>query len=662
MRRHLACLLACLLSSLTLRPASAGIREEVLLAGAVEPEALAAAVLGRGITVAGGECAASLTGPWGEIVWKQMRDVIDPHGFRHFFFRQALEPAPELAAKLPEGIVKDGIPLPDTSIGVHLSKDGTLVLAAGHQVRSAQLANRLVIAAPRDAAYAALSEVLATGAYEPFEPMALDPGARLTWEESAELIITWSGESDELRLAWRVTVPGLDGPGRIPLIDAQTGILVTFQEVIASSTCSPDQSTPVSGMAYPQWLSTFTRVVPATAMNTPQPPFYFEAHWPYESPSYPPLHTFSTATDPNCPWSGSGYYQLIKVGQSGSSPLYGEPSGFTVQREAGAAMFYSRRAFELTGSLGWPGFKGSASSSEPARVAVGKVDSGLTAGGAFLYSDTPGWGPADMVLFGQAAPTSQGNCDVPTPAHACPPPTVCMDLVAHEWGHGIAKYSAGPTTYGNPTVAGQLHEGFADVIGHLVSRSNQADTPAVNWILFEDCVPPQQTIWPCRPFHQRRADQYLTNPPLCYYKTQPLLQSCPPGTASACPYVLQGGAPANIVENHQAGHMLSVGFYLLADGGTTHKNPACGFGAPSSICNVLVPWLGLTKARRIFFDTLVWWIGPTTTWEQLPLFAVSAAFSAFSNCPWSNALTEQDATAKAFGAIGYPTSARMNCP
>jgi len=157
-------------------------RSEIAFASPIGSSEIAGALAGRGVLVGDSPVGSELASPAGEVVWVVTRDAVDPHGFRHVFYRQQLKPSKELAARLPAKYGDEGIPLPDSSLGMHYANDGTLLLAVGHQFTTSALASWPSITTPVQAAYAGLAAVAAAGSYEPFDPSALSEAARGNWE------------------------------------------------------------------------------------------------------------------------------------------------------------------------------------------------------------------------------------------------------------------------------------------------------------------------------------------------------------------------------------------------------------------------------------------------------------------------------------------------
>jgi hypothetical protein len=632
---------------------------QVLLASNPEVASIGDVLVGNGIPLPGGISSRPAVGALGELVWRPYRNDQDRIGMRHVFYRQYLVPSMQLAASVPAEYQTEGIPLPDTALGLHYEANGTLAFVYGHQAAPLNVINYPWITSPQAAAYNAVAAVVKSGSYEPFDPSTLDPERLAAWETSAELSLRWDERAGGYRFAWSVVVPSLQRESRIPIVDAQTGDLLTFHEVGASATpCSTDTTTALWGTAYPQWGSYGNpRSVSATL---DQGGLTFEAHWPRQVPYNPPIEVYwydHTMVDyPHPPWPcyfGRQYafpFELIQIPkQADNTPNWGGWASAPIEREAADVLYSSRKAMEASYAFGWNGYKGLADVglNDPARVLIDKFWSERANGGHFYYVDTdiPDWYSnvlADMVAIGKQTDGALPNV------------TACGDLVAHEWGHGITKYSASIPDYPGLGTEGQLLEGFSDVFGHIVEHYAPSVTGVVDWTLFKDCLGPR---------NQRRADAWQTWPPyyalaeLCYYKGQTVYDDS--FLTFVCPSSLDG----RYAENHQAGHMLGVALYLLGDGARTdHRNPAYGIPGQSNAPSQVVSSLGVTKASAIFFRAMTYYLTSTTTWEGVPALAVRSAYELYRNCPSSNAQAEQDATAAAFTAIGYPYASRWTCP
>ena len=640
------------------RPASATGLVEVLLAGPQEAGRLGGVIAGSGIALPNGITTRPTTVSAGEVVWKVYRDDTDQLGVRHVFYRQYLIPAAQLAASIPARYNTDGIPLSDTAVGIHFDKDGTLAFVYGQQATAPRLTNYPRLNTTSAAAYAAIAAVIESGSYEPFDPSTLRPDVLEAWESSAQLSVLWDATLDGFRFVWQIMLPGAQQETRIPIVDAETGELVTFHEVQAGATpCLTDSTVASWGTAYPQWGNySNPRSVAATLDDGAAT---FEAHWPRQVPYNPPIQVFwfdesiCGAGPDSWPCNfgrpNAFPFKLVTIPKTGGgTPDFGGWTTVPLEREAADVLYNTRKAMEASYHFGWNGYKGlhDVGLGDPARILLDKFSANRANGGTYYYVETNVRGfcsnvLSDMVAIGKKASGSLPNV------------SACADIVSHEWGHGISKYSASFPDYPGTGTPGQLIEGFSDVFAHAVEHYAPSTTGVVDWILFRECL---------APVDQRPADQWKTWPPynalaeLCYYQGQTVYD--PTLRTVGCPKSADGRYP----NNHQAGHMLSVALYLLADGNRSgHRNPAYGVPGQPNAPSQVVPNLGTEKASAILFRTMIYYLTRTTTWEAIPALAVRSAFELYRSCPSSNAQAEQDATAAAFAAIGYPYSSRNTC-
>jgi hypothetical protein len=219
-----------------------------------------------------------------------------------------------------------------------------------------------------------------------------------------------------------------------------------------------------------------------------------------------------------------------------------------------------------------------------------------------------------------------------------------LDIIAHEWGHGVIFTSA---NFNNL----QLQEGFADVIGQTVEKLRQPAgfglEQSSDWTIGEDAgtsgyIRSGATddgdgghIWygpgGSRPFNDKlhRDDQ----------------------------------PPVEGDQAHSRGNMMNVVFRLLSDGGT---NPICARLPALSGCATSTTGQGFTKASTILFNTVQYYAVSTSQWADLATYASQAAFDNYSACgalPKYHATDEQAAVNSAFTAIGCPrTTPAVRCP
>jgi len=275
---------------------------------------------------------------------------------------------------------------------------------------------------------------------------------------------------------------------------------------------------------------------------------------------------------------------------------------------------------------------------------------------AFRQMGRPGWdggnGDANIIIesghcasatdCGTFLQDSGGSPELPpTPVVAVAPAddlfniVASLDLIAHEWGHGVIYSTANFNLFGPNGL--QLHEGFADVIGQMVEKLREpagwGTEQSNDWHVGEDASFDGAYL--------RSGSIDDGDPTTHRYGSNPVNNAM---------HALDAAG-----SDHDRGNMLNVVYRLLSDGG---YNPICDRPGWTNGC-VNVPSLGFDAASRILFDTVQFYTPSNTRWEDLPEYASFAAFMAFSNCcvpfgPPYNADVEQNAVNMAFTAIGYP--------
>jgi Zn-dependent metalloprotease len=193
---------------------------------------------------------------------------------------------------------------------------------------------------------------------------------------------------------------------------------------------------------------------------------------------------------------------------------------------------------------------------------------------------------------------------------------VPMDVVAHEFGHGIFQFTPGGSGGGNEK--GGLNESTGDIFGALTEHfANNANDP---------------------PDYQVGEEVNLVGNGPIRFMYQPSLRSGHPNCFSSSVPGMEVHAAAG-VQNHW--------FYLLAEG----SNP--GAGKPNSpTCNgTTVTGIGVQKAGQIFYNTL---LRKTSTWThgRARLASLQATRALFpSGC------TEFNTVRAAWNAVSVPAQA-----
>lgn len=562
----------------------------------------------------------------GEIQWQVFADQTDTLGIRHIFYRQVLKPTATLAALLEPAYAEAGVELLGGLLGVHL--DGEAALAVfGAQHRQVVLKNEPTIAQTWEA-FQLTQDGL--GRWPSFKVADWT-----TWPQDVidrhlkktRLLLVSGPAGGSFRFTWEVPTVDRDGAPFLAYLDAGTGIVVEVSNQQVNDRCTHSTSPVAQAQGVPENKALSARRSLRAAQVSGRTPFTHEAHWPAPGTNIPRIKVFMGVYPGSpgyetyaCPGNFYGVLPLKTVGGVVTYDHWFEQQD--VWGDAGGdAMYFTYLTMRtFRDSFGRWSFDGNG---DDARVVINIWGS----------QDTSAW-----IEQGDLTAPSRSVGVYPFAAnrrHA----SAALDSVAHEWGHGIAFGLPSPPPYGwCNSIGGQLHEGFADVIGHFVERKQQPIWPfggygfeAAEWMFMEDARNYSDPVY-------RRVD--LDDRPADY-----LFHA---NETAANSYCQSQGYPPPREESHQRGNMLPAAFRLLASGGV---NPACS--ARGLGCGITVTGLGLDKAGKILYRMWTSYVQANADWYMLLDMAKTAAYDLYKNCPSYSAIPEQQSVEQAFNAIGY---------
>jgi Zn-dependent metalloprotease len=234
--------------------------------------------------------------------------------------------------------------------------------------------------------------------------------------------------------------------------------------------------------------------------------------------------------------------------------------------------------------------------------------------------------------------------------------SAAIDIVAHEWGHAVSKWSPADFPGMCPENGWEEHpdecemsEGFADVVGHMVERFNQPTPDAGSWIPDRwDWIQGEDWAPECKREFLRRAHEYDA------------AHTCPHWSVHANdPGCRSDGTP-----EHENGNRLSVVLRLMAEGG---HNPAyyhSNLPFQCTGCDIDVTPLdpdamtSFEMAARVLFRVLdTESTSSTNDWDLLPYLARNAAWDLFPD----RCEETQTTVIEAFRAVGYPQQLMTPC-
>lgn len=580
-------------------------------------------LVGRGIPLPDGlSTPASVDGRGNQIVWRLIREHTDARGGRHAFYRQDLVSGSTVAE------------LYGSEVGLHYSKAGKLWTAAGNQFTAAVPTNRVTFSA----ADAIERVVLRLHEHPTFFP---EPPGRITAEQRAwrtantGLKLVGTGPAT-FRYAWFTFANDVNGVEHGVVIDAETEEILAIGELHPSSNCHPTtpwQSVAAVGEPVRPDLrnSGVRRSLRANVTNDRPAPFTREAFW-----QYGPLVSITQETDNDafqCDPNVTGpAYTLYPVAVDGTTPTYRDRGDEWQGSAAGDALhntIETMAAFNTLGRSSWNGLNGDAN------VVLQSTFGGDVPDQAFFRmtgSGDPRVPPTPFLGIGRAL-------DFHNTAAA-------LDVIAHEWGHGVIFSSANFPCTTAGSIGCQMHEGFADVIGTTVEKLRQ---PAGN-------QPEQSSDWTIHEdngaggYHRGAEDDVDGHG---WVRLN--------GTEARFNHFVHRqditGAENNLAaqqQQHARGTMLHMVLRLMSNGG---ENPICSREPTYQGCGTISASVGVAKASQILFDTVAYYAPSTAHWAELATYASVAAFDLYSDCtasPLYHASGEQIAVHRSFEKIGYP--------
>jgi hypothetical protein len=308
-------------------------------------------------------------------------------------------------------------------------------------------------------------------------------------------------------------------------------------------------------------------------------------------------------------------YTLFPVTKLNGVPTY-TTDGSWQGRMAGDAQFHTRRAMDVLSWLGRSSWDGAG------------ADANITVQSTRSTSDNAVFVPDD--LGDPRLP--EGASVAVTEAVNLFSQAAALDVVAHEWGHGVVATSAGWDPLDNGT-GEQLHEGFADVFGHMTEQyhhglnNNTSGCEMADWNYGEDA---------------RSTGASTTCVDDCSNPTANARSAaCSYGSGNFHRLDTSGSA------EHDIGNVLAVAYRLMDVGG---QNPICADGFTTN-CDVYVSPIG-SNAAFIMYGALLR-SSSADGWQQVANNAMYEAQSG-QNCYYGpDRHAEQEAVRDAFTAVGW---------
>jgi hypothetical protein len=613
--------------------------ERVSIWGAESLSELNARLVGQGIEGTTVPSAAAAQG--GEIMWRTVRAYSDDLGMRHVFYRQYLLPPASLASLLDEEYRTNGVQIAGGTIGTH-NNHGEVYSVFGTQFRTVTLLNQPTVGHRADAYTLAAEAAAQAPGFAPPAPWAVAPEFAAAQQAASKLLLISAGDGASFRFVWQVPLSDRDGANYAAFLDAGTGVLLSLNraDVSSSPSCWAKTATQYSATGIPQndegVIS--NRSVWASSQSN-HDGFTHEGDHMTADGTIPTIQIFFGTQESNFACNTTtARYGMLPLQTSGGVPTYTNwTDPISVPGKAGGdAIWFTYQTMQTFSELGWYSYDDAGSWVD---LVIDDMSGGVD-NSYYIIPDYPSYfGPTWGVrVTPRSSSVKSSNSS-------------CLDVMAHEWGHGVVESTADFPHDDPYTVGAQLHEGFADFLGHAVERYRQPDGSGPekrDWLFGEDNRHLESGNWVSYP--RRRVDVFecVTTPCTSPYTPK----------FSALFHRLQS---VNDTDAHDRGNMLGVAFRLLAEGGS---NPICDWPLwDGTDCDIDVSAISLTAATRILFRTLTVYAYDTMDWDDIADLGKAAAFDLYSACPFKNGRLQQAAFNEAFAAIGYPgTAGYYQCP
>lgn len=553
-----------------------------------------------------------------EVVWRVVKDGIDNDGLRHVVYQQYL-------------LTPEPVELSGSGVILHYDNRGALMAANGRQFRDVRPSNKPRFTAG-EAPARARARLELDGPFQPESVLQLTEEKRAHFASTTTLKIVQLG--DQYRFAYFTVANDVEGVPHDVVIDAETAEVLASTPSNPGYNCNPTepwQSYNAQSIPVRPELSAVRRSLKANYAPYRPYPFNYEGFY-YNTPAMSVLQETAT-TAFLCDTNATRSYTLFPLMTDSGVPVYRDRAGYEWRgNAAGDALFNTNETMRALATMGRSSWNGSGGDANII------VESTFVAGTDNAYFINQSGGDPRL------PPT---RAVIINPSNLFYNLAAGLDIVAHEWGHGVIFTSSNFDR--NTLVGRQLHEGFADVIGQAVEKTRQLTGTGLerssDWHIGEDASTADPLTGVTTYIRSGEVDDQAGGH----------LWRGPNGSTLVDHKMhREDDLGENNTFGHDRGNQLNVAFRLLASGGT---NPVCTRISTAQGCGTTMTGIGFTKARAILFDALQWYLAPGSQWADLADAANLAAYSRYNKCgvdPYWNASAEQAAVDNAFTRIGYP--------
>jgi len=551
---------------------------------------------GKGILKDRPTTAESRVSVGGSLIWKEIRRQEGRDGGTHVFFKQSYLPEGQRSAfGLPNS--RNGFDIRGSYLGFHYDRSGHLFGIAGTRFKNIEEIVAPIIRTRRGALESAVRG--ASDQRSDIRSMTMLGKSERQWllrKTGIELVSY--GDGREFGFLWTTKVMTQSGKILDVEIDAANGKVLAVWDGNAHYSCEPSTDIEVEdGVTGISQSGIALGGLPATEapdLGDPWSGFTREAHRIAGSQE-PEIIVYLGAdgNDDQCSSSpGIQKYRVFPLTSTdGGTTWYDDwvVSGKAVRgRSAADAMLHTVETMDVFASMGWNSFDGQGATANIL------IDAGRCWNNARFNNIESSSQPRGVVICPRSSPTDAEM-------------SAGLDIVAHEWGHGIV-HATSNLPY-DEDAGGQFHEGFADIVGHFVEEAQNGST---NWEMGESIG---DSIRSC----------VVDDNSMSFHRCDPETLTGQPGFT---PPDGNGGGDSGITDVYVVGHKLTVAFYLVSEGGLNPGRADCarplcmaaGEDVPSNICDLAataVPALGIDHAFGFFFKLMTEYISPTTDWEDL---------------------------------------------
>ncbi len=586
----------------------------------------------------------STAGVGGTITWQVARDSEDRLGNRHAVYRQRYVP--------PDGVLRrlfpNGIRMRGGELGFHYDTNGTLTAVLGAFFSDIESVGTIGFGSLEEARTSA-REALAIAGYELPTDLQLPAAVlrRLLLHSEVEFASNGSGRG--FQPVWVLPFVTSESGGVWAALSGETGDLLAHWNRSPSYDCEPSSFVNLPAKGVPQnqtgwegqpfdpniaprdlWATEIVgqKIVPGGSS------FSYHGHRAGDG-GIPDIQVFQGSYH-RCNDDGTLLFaELVRLNASTDSHCEGLPcyvdsaSPDVPGSSAGDALWKTYQTMQV---FDWLGFYGFDDMGTTAKITVGAVGAPDFAAFNLDHNENRGW--YNGVFISQ-----KDNLDFELSS--------CLDVIAHEWGHGTIYERVSEWDYGVWQEA-VFHEAWADVISYIVEWFAEPE-----WQSGDPLV--ERADW--KSGEDRRSDGSDPGRWVDVDDGDPDPSGCCGGYLS-----FHAQDPTGPYPDHPAweGNRLSVALYLTSEGG---QNPVCANNWLSG-CEIVVTPIDIAVAGPAFFRALTVYVNGSHGWDDFADLVKIAAKDLYTQS-WpghcQDALFEQQSIGEAFTAIGHPGSGNFYC-